>query len=129
MSKIREIYNKSVLVFALTLPFLGAIMILENFSEEFYMHYTEEKDLLLCYITDIFGHYDYGKDMFLSAAGYRKDGKVIDHMFDSYIFLSQPNYLYTYLKAAAMSSRPSQKPIGLTTSQTKNLRRIPHLPL
>ena len=62
------------------------------------MHYTEEKDLLLCYITDIFGHYDYGKDMFLSAAGYRKDGKVIDHMFDSYIFLSQPNYLYTYFE-------------------------------
>lgn len=60
-----------------------------------------EKDLLLCYIVDCFGHIAIDKELFLPAAAHIVDGRIVDFMYDSFIFLSQPNYLYDYLPEGA----------------------------
>lgn len=65
-----------------------------------------EKDLLLCYIVDYFGLIPNDKELFKRAVGYYRDGKLVDFMYDSFIFLSQPNYLYDYLPEG-----PSRKPL------------------
>lgn len=53
-----------------------------------------QRDVLLCYIVDAEGHKSLDKDAFLPSAAYIKDGKIQDFMYDSFIFLPQPNYLY-----------------------------------
>lgn len=60
-----------------------------------------EKDLLLCYIVDCFGHIYIDKDTFLPSVAKYEDGKIVDFMYDSFIFLFQPNYLYDYLPTGA----------------------------
>lgn len=64
-------------------------------------HYTEEKDMLLCYIADQWNDIHIEKDLFIPSAGYIKDGKTHDHMYDSYIFLCQPNFLYVWDESGA----------------------------
>ena len=60
------------------------------------MYHTEEKDILLCYIVNAQGKCIHPKERFIKSAGYIKNGKVTDHMFDSFLFLCSPNYLYNY---------------------------------
>lgn len=55
-----------------------------------------EKDLLLCYIVGAWEKSHLDKNTFLPSAAYFKDGKIVDFMYDSFIFLCQPNYLYDY---------------------------------
>ncbi len=55
-----------------------------------------EKDLLLCYIVDASGHLYIDKETFMPSVAKMQNGKVTDFMYDSFIFLSQPNYLYNY---------------------------------
>ena len=59
-------------------------------------YHTEEKDMLLCYIADAWRDNHIEKELFLPAAGYIKDGKIRDYMYDSYIFLCSPNFLYAW---------------------------------
>ena len=60
------------------------------------MNRHPEKDILLCYTVSADGHIENDKDVFLPSAAYIKDGKIEDFMFDSFIFLPHPNYLYDY---------------------------------
>ncbi len=55
-----------------------------------------EKDLLLCYIVNGWEQTHLDKETFLPSACYYKDGKIADFMYDSFIFLPSPNYLYDY---------------------------------
>ena len=55
----------------------------------------KEKDALLCYIVDEeTGRMPLDKEAFLPSAAYIRDGEIKDFMYDSFIFLPQPNYLY-----------------------------------
>lgn len=60
-----------------------------------------EKDILLCYIVDMFRKRHIDKETFLPAAAKLENGKITDFMYDSFIFLPQPNYLYDYLPTGA----------------------------
>ena len=63
--------------------------------------HKEEKDMLLCYIADPWHNIHIGKELFLPSAGHIVDGKIQDYMFESFIFLCQPNYLYDYTPKGA----------------------------
>ena len=60
------------------------------------MNCHPEHDILLCYTVDAFGHIPNDKELFAPAVGYYQDGELKDFMYDSFIFLSSPNYLYDY---------------------------------
>lgn len=62
---------------------------------------NEEKDMLLCYIADEWHNIHIEKELFIPCAGYIKDGRIEDHMYDSYIFLCQPNFLYAWNEQGA----------------------------
>lgn len=53
-----------------------------------------QRDVLLCYIVEADGRLSLDKDAFLPSAAYIQDGKIQDFMYDSFIFLPQPDYLY-----------------------------------
>lgn len=54
------------------------------------------KNALKCYIITENGKTSIDKETFLPSAAYISDGKITDFMFDSFIFLPSPNYVYDY---------------------------------
>lgn len=71
-------------------------------------YYIPEKDMLLCYIADAWHNIHIEKELFIPAAGYKVGGKIQDYMYESFIFLCQPNYLYDY-KPEGASLKPLTK--------------------
>ncbi len=78
------------------------------------MSYTNPKDLLLCYIVSARGSHDLQPQTFTHAVGYHQNGVIKDHMFDSFIMLSSPNYLYDYFEDGSYALKPLTKSDWLT---------------
>ncbi len=62
------------------------------------------QDIMLTYISASAAT----KELFMPCVAYIKDGKIKGRMFDSFLFLPSPNYLYNYTKEGH-SLKPMQK--------------------
>ncbi len=67
------------------------------------------EDILLCYISEAWKDISISKDEFLPSVAYTVDGKIVDYMYDSFIFLCQPNYLYSWDSNGAAYLKPFTK--------------------
>ena len=62
------------------------------------------KNILKTYICadfEPYGKRHIDKEQFLPSVAYMRDGKIKDFMFDSFIFLSSPNYVYDFSRQGA----------------------------
>ena len=67
------------------------------------------KELLKTYIVDADGSAEIDTEAFVHTVGYVKDGKITDFLYDSFIFLPQPNYLYDYAPGGTGGRKPMNK--------------------
>lgn len=67
------------------------------------------KDVLKCYIVREGQSWGIDVETFLPAVCYIKNGKITDFMFDSFIFLPSPNYLYDYAPGDSDGRKPMNK--------------------
>ena len=70
---------------------------------------TLGEDILLSYVSTTNQSVCATKEDFLASAGYYKDGKLQDYMFDSFIFLCQPNFLYGWNSDGSSYLKPYTK--------------------
>lgn len=67
------------------------------------------KELLKTYIVGADGSAEIDTEAFVHTVGYVKDGKITDFLYDSFIFLPQPNYLYDYAPGGTGGRKPMNK--------------------
>ena len=68
-----------------------------------------KNNALLTYIANAEISLDIDVDTFLPSVGYINNGKITDFMFDSFIFLPSPNYLYDYAPGGSGGIKPLNK--------------------
>lgn len=67
------------------------------------------KDLIKTYIVGADGSAAISTEDFIPTVGYVENGEIKDFMYDSFIFLPQPNYLYDYAPGGTGGKKPMTK--------------------
>lgn len=73
------------------------------------MLFENIKDVLKCYIVNADGSREIDAETFLPSVCYIKEDQIIDFMYDSFVFLPSPNYLYDQSPGGTGERKPMNK--------------------